>query len=95
MPMPASIGCFALRARGGFVVALRDGIWLARADGTLERSVAAAPYDPAHHRFNDGRCDRQGRFFAGTMNEKRDANTAALYAPRRRLRADATCSATS
>ena len=79
MPMPASIGCFALRQAGGFVIALRDGIWLARADGTLERKVAAAPYDPAHHRFNDGRCDPQGRLFAGTMNEKRDAPSAALY----------------
>ncbi len=78
MAMPASIGCFALRARGGFIVALRDGIWLARADGSLERKVAAAPYDPAHHRFNDGRCDRQGRFFPGTMNERRDATSAAL-----------------
>ncbi len=78
MPMPESIGCFALRERGGFVVALRSGLWLARADGTLERKVAAAPYDPAHHRFNDGRCDPRGRFFAGTMNEKRDANTGVL-----------------
>jgi sugar lactone lactonase YvrE len=79
MPMPSSIGCFALRKRGGFVVALRDGIWLAQPDGKLERKVVAAPYDPAHHRFNDGRCDPQGRFFAGTMNEKRDAPSGALY----------------
>ena len=79
MPMPSSIGSFALRKRGGFIVALRDGLWLARPDGTLERRVVEAPYDPAHHRFNDGRCDPQGRFFAGTMNEKRDAPSAALY----------------
>jgi sugar lactone lactonase YvrE len=78
MPMPESIGCFALRRGGGFVVALRGGFWLARQDGSLERKVADAPYDPAHHRFNDGRCDAQGRFFAGYMNEKRDANSAAL-----------------
>ena len=79
MPMPASIGSFGLRASGGFVVALRDGVWLARADGTLERRLAAAPYDPHHHRFNDGRCDREGRFFAGTMNEDRDAPSGVLY----------------
>jgi sugar lactone lactonase YvrE len=79
MPMPASIGCFALRQQGGFVVALRNGLWLAGADGTLQEKVAAAPYDPAHHRFNDGRCDSRGRFFVGTMNEKRDAPSAALY----------------
>jgi len=79
MPMPASIGCFAFRAGGGFVVALRDGVFFAGPSGRLERKVADAPYDPAHHRFNDGRCDRQGRFLAGTMNERRDASTAALW----------------
>jgi sugar lactone lactonase YvrE len=79
MPMPESIGCFALRRAGGFVVALRNGIWLAQRDGTLMRKVAPAPYDPIHHRFNDGRCDPQGRLLVGTMNEKRDASTAALY----------------
>lgn len=79
MPMPASIGCFALRARGGFVVALRTGIHLADASGTLERRIAEPPYDPAHHRFNDGRCDPRGRLWVGTMNEKRDAPTGALY----------------
>ena len=78
MPMPESIGCFALRAGGGFVVALRSGFWLATADGTLTRKVGEAPYDPTHHRFNDGRCDPHGRLFAGYMNEARDANTAAL-----------------
>jgi sugar lactone lactonase YvrE len=79
MPMPESIGCFALRRGGGFVVALRGGVWLAQQDGTLQERLAPAPYDPAHHRFNDGRCDPHGRFFAGSMNESRDAPTAALY----------------
>ena len=78
MPMPESIGSFAFRATGGFVVALRDGIWLTREDGTLAQKLADAPYDPAHHRFNDGRCDAQGRFWAGTMNERRDAPTGML-----------------
>jgi sugar lactone lactonase YvrE len=79
MAMPCSIGCFALRSDGGFVVALRDGIWLADSDGKLERKLVDAPYDTRSHRFNDGRCDRQGRFFAGTMNEARDSASAALY----------------
>ncbi|MEO8345652.1 MAG: SMP-30/gluconolactonase/LRE family protein [Betaproteobacteria bacterium] len=78
MPMPEAIGCFALRKGGGFVVALRGGLWLAHADGTLDRKVADAPYDPSHHRFNDGRCDASGRFLIGSMNENRDANSAAL-----------------
>ena len=58
MSMPASAGSFAMRERGGFVIALRDGLWLADGKGRLERRIADAPYDPAHHRFNDGRCDR-------------------------------------
>jgi sugar lactone lactonase YvrE len=77
--MPESIGCFGLRAQGGFIVALRGGVWLADREGRLERRIANAPYDPAHHRCNDGRVDRQGRFWVGVMNEKRDAATARLY----------------
>jgi sugar lactone lactonase YvrE len=88
MPMPSSIGCFALRRAGGFVVGLRDGVWLADAAGTLMRKVADAPYDPHHHRFNDSRCDPRGRFLMGTMNEARDRPTGALY----RLEADFTLS---
>ncbi len=54
---------------------------LARRSPTARSSARSPPrrFDPAHHRFNDGRCDPQGRFFAGTMNEKRDAPSAALY----------------
>jgi len=78
MPMPESIGSFALRKPSGFIIALRSGIWLGRADGSLDRRIIPAPYDPAHHRFNDGRCDHAGRFVVGYMNEKRDAPSAAL-----------------
>jgi len=78
IPMPESIGSFAPRELGGFIVALRGGIWLAHSDGTLDRRILAAPYDPATHRFNDGRCDRRGRFFVGSMNERRDAASATL-----------------
>jgi sugar lactone lactonase YvrE len=31
------------------------------------------------NRFNDGKCDSSGRFWAGTMNMKEDAPTGALY----------------
>ncbi|HEX6136989.1 MAG TPA: SMP-30/gluconolactonase/LRE family protein [Casimicrobiaceae bacterium] len=79
MPMPEAIGSYALREGGGFAVALRSGISLCDANGMLERQVAAAPYETTHYRFNDGRCDPQGRFVVGSMNERRDADGAALY----------------
>jgi sugar lactone lactonase YvrE len=78
-PMPEAIGCFALREGSRFVAALRSGIWLVDSSGKLEHKIAAAPYDPTHHRFNDGRADAQGRFWAGSMNEKRDTSSARLY----------------
>src|SRR5690606_23256462 len=42
--------------------------------------VAEAPYqEPADQRFNDGRCDRQGRLVVGTMFEPRSRAGGALY----------------
>jgi sugar lactone lactonase YvrE len=77
--MPDAIGCFAFRPRdGGFVLAMRSGIWFADRHGRPTRRIVAPPFEPAHHRFNDGKCDRQGRFYAGTMNEQRDAPSGAL-----------------
>ena len=78
-PMPESIGCFGVRESGGFIVALRGGVWLADGNGRLDRKLADAPYPTAHHRFNDGRVDPRGRFWAGAMNEQRDAASAHLY----------------
>ena len=79
LPMPADIGSFGLRAAGGFVAALRDGLWLVDDRGVLQRRVATAPYDSSTHRFNDGRCDPFGRFWVGSMNERRDAASAKLW----------------
>ena len=64
---------------GGLVLAMRDGLW--RFDpATGERTrLADAPYDPAKERFNDGKCDPQGRFWVGTIYEPRNAALASLY----------------
>jgi sugar lactone lactonase YvrE len=78
-PMPASIGCCAMRRAGGFVVALRDGIWAVDRNGRVTDRIVDAPYDRATHRFNDGRVDPQGRFFVGTINERHDGPSAKLY----------------
>lgn len=66
--LPAQIGCYALDPEGTRVIlGLRPGIFeFSLRTGALQR-LAAAPYDPALFRFNDGGCDSMGRFWLGTM----------------------------
>ena len=73
------VASLAPRLDGTLLLAMRDGLW--RFDPTSgERArVAQPPYDPARERFNDGKCDPQGRFWVGTIYEPRDAAHAALY----------------
>jgi len=77
--MPVDIGSFALRASGGCIVALRSGI----ADLEFESGVVTPWFNPEPEmpftRFNDGKCDRQGRFWAGTMDEGGPQRRGALY----------------
>jgi L-arabinonolactonase len=67
--LPASIGSFAFRRKGGMVVALKNGIhFFDPATNQLSQVHNPEP-DLPENRFNDGKCDPRGRFFAGTMNE--------------------------
>ncbi|MBG9387406.1 SMP-30/gluconolactonase/LRE family protein [Caenimonas aquaedulcis] len=67
---PEMIGCFARHGAGGWLCAMEDGVHHLHAGdsgelhGTLMAKVRHAR---PGMRFNDGRCDRQGRFRAGTM----------------------------
>jgi sugar lactone lactonase YvrE len=64
------IGCMGMHAAGGFIAAMESGIFHLQLqnDGSLkEEKLATITYPQAGMRFNDGRCDRQGRFLAGTM----------------------------
>ncbi|WP_432262401.1 SMP-30/gluconolactonase/LRE family protein [Cupriavidus sp. TMH.W2] len=79
MVMPEHIGCFALTDDGGFVAGMRSGIWLLDADGRPLKKLCANPENARTSRFNDGRCDGAGRFWAGTIDEPRADGNAALY----------------
>lgn len=80
--LPREPGCIGLAASGGLVAALRDGFY--HLDPARERVDCIAPiddpyYDARRMRFNDGRCDPAGRFWAGAMDESRQAPCAAMY----------------
>lgn len=78
-PLTQEPGCMAPVQGGGLVMALRDGIYIAREWGGPLAQLATAPYDTAKLRFNDGKCDPQGRFWAGSMYEPRDQALGTLY----------------
>ena len=77
--MPSEPGCIAPAKSGGLVIALRDGIYRAQAWRGPLVCIAKFSHDPATTRFNDGKADPLGRFWAGTIYEPRDARKAELY----------------
>ena len=77
MPMPEMPGSIALRREGGLLVAMESGVFLL---GTEEpRLLVRPPEHEAGLRFNDGRCDRAGRFWVGTLAEPDFAPRGVLY----------------
>lgn len=66
--MPGLVGSIALVEDGRLLVALRSEVALFdTASGELQ-PLAALPQPVDGHRFNDGRCDRSGHFWVGTMH---------------------------
>lgn len=62
-------GSWGFRQRGGMVLAMQDGLYAYRPEtGACER-LAAVEAGKEGHRLNDGRCDRRGRFWVGSMHE--------------------------
>lgn len=67
--LPHNPGCYALRRSGGMAMAYRTGLVLFDADGAV-RPVDSPGVEFAVERFNDGACDRLGRFWLGTMDKR-------------------------
>lgn len=64
------LGCIARSPEGHWLGAQQSGIFklTPQADGRLHaEKCAAVEHALPGMRFNDGRCDRQGRFWAGTL----------------------------
>lgn len=77
--MPGLVGSIALAEGGGLVVALPDRIALFDTHSEALRTLAAIADPFEGHRFNDGRCDRQGRFWVGSMHNTSRAPVGVLY----------------
>jgi sugar lactone lactonase YvrE len=77
--LPKPPGCFALREGGGFLFAFRSGF------ATLDRPGAELNWQDipgltlGDERFNDGKADRAGRFWTGTLDRKLAGAIGRLY----------------
>lgn len=65
--LPSYVGSLGLRAAGGLVLALRNGLHRFEPESEALSLIAHPEGDRPGNRFNDGRCDPRGRFWAGTM----------------------------
>jgi sugar lactone lactonase YvrE len=74
------VGAVAPRAGGGLVAALQDGFALVDELTGEAKPVNGPLAGFPQNRFNDGKCDPQGRFWAGTMSlEKQRKPTGSLF----------------
>lgn len=78
-PMPSEIGCLGLVEGGGLVAALRTGfVFLDLENGRID-PITNPEHDCPGNRFNDGKVDSAGRFWAGTMDDAERDPSGCLY----------------
>jgi sugar lactone lactonase YvrE len=74
------VGSFALRERGGLVLAIDCGLVAFDPATGVCTPLLTVESGPPTLRLNDGRCDRRGRFWVGSMEiAERGVSAGALY----------------
>jgi L-arabinonolactonase len=66
---PRYVGCLGLRQQGGLIVTLADGFYFFDPGTGRFDHIMDPEADKLDTRFNDGKPDRQGRFWSGTVFE--------------------------
>jgi xylono-1,5-lactonase len=86
--LPDTVSAVAERSAGpGLLLTLRHGPALFDPESATVQTLCTPEAERAGNRFNDGKCDPQGRFWGGTMDFDCEAPTGAWY----RLGADRRC----
>jgi xylono-1,5-lactonase len=81
-PMPEEVSTLAERREGpGLAIGLRRGLalWDPAHPEQAPRYLCQPEPERSGNRFNDGKCDAQGRFWLGSMDFACEAPTGALY----------------
>lgn len=66
--LPSQPGCFGITSDGRAVIAMRTGIFDFSFSSGKMRLLSEPPFDPANYRFNDGRCDPNGRLWVASFD---------------------------
>ncbi|MCY1723446.1 SMP-30/gluconolactonase/LRE family protein [Prolixibacteraceae bacterium Z1-6] len=73
------IGTVVPSESGDVLVALQNGIYALNVKTGSKKLLIDPEADLPNNRFNDGKCDPAGRFWAGTMSTADEKNAGALY----------------
>lgn len=82
------IGCLALRENGGLVMALQSGFAFFDSESEELTRITNPESHLSGHRFNDGKCDPSGRFWAGTLSYDLMEGAGCLYCLNDKLNVD-------
>jgi sugar lactone lactonase YvrE len=78
-PLSSETGSIVLN-RSGELFAAQQHHFVSIHLSPFREEVVATTYDePAHNRFNDGKCDPQGRFWASTMDDNCKLPTGSIW----------------
>lgn len=73
------IGAITLTGSGGVLAALQTGFALVDLENGSIQPISDPEADLPDNRFNDGKCDAEGRFWAGTMSMSGKTKAGSLY----------------
>lgn len=78
--LPSIVGSIALRANGGAIIAMGDGVHANNALGSPFALLASSPLLTPDIQLADGKVDRRGRFIVGSMDRAMKAPLGKLFA---------------
>ena len=75
----AGVTSLAERRQGGLVGTVRDGFAFIDLESGIFMPIVMPEADMPENRFNDGKVDENGRYWAGTMDDGEKLETGSLY----------------
>ena len=86
-PMPEQVGSFGFRKTGGLIAGMNSGFCSIDLETDRIEQIIDPEGDKPHSRLNDGKVDRRGRYWCGSMDSQLQDKGSYLY----RLDPDMTC----